>query len=136
MPLERPVLPTPPRQGVPTSVSRQPLCLIAALHPERGLGHALAQHLASELPWLDFTLDDGPGIDAVWLCGYERGHAPLVRAWRTRHPAAILLVTGREPAEAWSGEALAAGADHALSWPMNLARLARHLHTRRFARLA
>lgn len=108
-------------------------CLIASLRPERGLGHALAQHLASELPGLDFALTDRAGIDAVWLCGYERGHAALVHAWRARHPLAILLVTGREPAEAWAGEVLAAGADHALSWPVDLARLARLLRPRRLA---
>src|SRR5262245_43868806 len=119
----------------PRSLAR-PCCLVAALRPERGLGHALAQHLASELPDLDFTLDDRPGVDALWLCGYERGHAALVRAWRARHPTAILLVTGREPAAAWAGEVLAAGADHALSWPVDLGRLGRLLHARRLVRRA
>lgn len=114
----------------------RPCCLIAALHPERGLGHALAQHLSGELPDLDFTLTDRPRLAAVWLCGYEAGHAALVRAWRTRHPRAILLATGREPTGAWAGEVLAAGADHALAWPMDLARVARLLHARHLERRA
>jgi len=121
-----------PRPGLPV----RPCCLVAALHPERGLGHALAQHLASELPGLDFTLNDRPGIDAVWMCGYEPGHAALVRAWRARHPHATLVVTGRAPAEVWAGEVLAAGADHALAWPVDLARLARLLRPRRLVRRA
>ena len=116
--------------------TERPCCLIAAVRSGRGLVHALAQHLASELPGLDFALTDRPGIDAVWLCGYERGHAALVRAWRARHPHAILLVTGREPAETWAEEVLAAGADHGLAWPVDLLRLARLLHSRRFVRPA
>lgn len=126
----------PGRQEPRWTRSARPRCLVAALHPERGLGHALAQHLASELPGLDFLLSDRPDIDAVWLCGYEAGHAALVRAWRVRHPDATLLVTGRVPAEAWAAEVLAAGADHAFSWPVDLARIARLLRPRRFVRPA
>ncbi|HEX6884166.1 MAG TPA: hypothetical protein VF530_12370 [Planctomycetota bacterium] len=107
---------------------------MAALHPERGLGHALAQHLASVLQDLDFTLHESASIDAVWLCGYEPGHADLVRAWRARHPRATLVVTGRAPSELWAGEVLAAGADHALAWPVDLTRLARLLRPRPLVR--
>ena len=128
--------PLRPRTHSGNDKSERPCCLIAPVRSSRGLGHALTQHLASELPGLDFALTDRPGIDAVWLCGYERGHAALVRAWRARHPLAILLVTGREPAETWAEEVHAAGADHALSWPVDLLRLARLLHARRLERPA
>jgi hypothetical protein len=64
------------------------------------------------------------------------GTSGSIRTWRARYPHAILVVTGREPFEAWAGEALAAGADHALSWPVDLGRLARLLHARRLIRRA
>jgi hypothetical protein len=129
-----PMLPRSIRSRPSAQAQARPCCLVAALHPERGLGHALAQHLADEMPGIDFVLSDRRGIDALWLCGYERGHGALLRRWRARYPRAILLVTGREPAPLWAGEALAAGADHALAWPVDLDRLARLLRTPRLER--
>ena len=63
----------------------------------------------------------------VWVCGYERGHASRIRDWRRRYPRAVLVVTARGPSEIWEPEVLAAGADSALSWPADRARLARVL---------
>jgi len=111
--------PRPARRG------EGPLCLLTTLHPERSLSLALVQHLAAEMPSIRFTLEEGPAIDVLWVCGYERGNGPLIRALRARHPQAVLVVTAKEPEELWAGEVLAAGADHALSWPANLQRLAR-----------
>lgn len=104
---------------------RRPLCLLTTLHPERALSRALVQHLADEMPDLRFTLREGPAIDVLWVCGYERGNGPLIRELRERHPQAVLVVTAKEPEELWASEVLAAGADHAFSWPANLQRLAR-----------
>jgi broad specificity phosphatase PhoE len=101
------------------------------LHRERALARALVQHLGEELHEVDFALIDHPSIDVLWMCGYERGNAALIGRWRARHPHATLLVTAKEPVEAFAGEVLAAGADHALSWPVDLARLERILTRRR-----
>ena len=48
-------------------------CLLTTLHPERALSLALVQHLSDEMPDIEFTLEDHPDVDAVWVCGYERG---------------------------------------------------------------
>mgnify|MGYP007067073887 CR=1 FL=1 len=61
---------------------RGPLCLLTTLHPERALSRALVQHLAEEMPDLRFTLEEGPAIDVLWVCGYERGNGSLIRALR------------------------------------------------------
>jgi hypothetical protein len=105
-------------------------CLLTPLHPERALSLALLQHLAGELPDLDFTLEDRDDVEVLWVCGYERGNAALIRGLRARHPLALLLVTAREPEELWSAEALRAGADLALTWPLDLGRLSQLLRRR------
>ncbi len=111
-------------------------CLLTPLHSERALSLALLQHLAGELPDLDFTLEDRDGIDVLWVCGYERGNTALIRRLRERHPLALLLVTAREPEELWSSEVQRAGADLALAWPVDLARLSHVLHRRSHLRRA
>lgn len=110
--------------------SRGPLvCLLATLRPERGLSRALAQHLLQELPHVAFTLrEDVPRIHTVWLCGYEPGNAPAIRALRERHPRTRLLVSARMPTESWAAEVLAAGADAVCQWPVSFARLEQMLH--------
>src|SRR5262245_40279703 len=105
-------------------------CLLTTLHPERGLDLALVQHLAGELPDIDFTLEEERPVDVVWVCGYERGNAGLIQTLRARHAGSVLLVTAKEPEELWAGEVLSAGADHALAWPVDFARLARALRRR------
>ena len=120
----------PPRSG------RALTCLLTPLHSERALSLALLQHLSQELPDLAFTLEDRAGIDVLWVCGYDRGNADLVRSLRERHPLALLLVTAREPEELWSAEVRRAGADLALAWPVDLARLGQVLRRRRRLRRA
>jgi hypothetical protein len=110
-------------------------CLLMPLHPERALARALVQHLTGELPDVEFTLKEREGIDVLWVCGYEDGNAALIRGLRARHPGAVLLVTAKDhgtPSEedSWATEVLGAGADHALSWPVDLARLTRVLRRR------
>ena len=111
-------------------------CLLTTLHPERALSLALVQHLAQEMPDIEFTLEDRGTIDVVWVCGYERGAEALVAALRGRHPQAVLVVTAKDPEDLWSAEVLAAGADSALSWPVDFARLSRILHRRALQRRA
>ncbi len=100
-------------------------CHLTTLHPERALSLALVQHLAQEMPDIEFTLDEPREVDAVWLCGYERGAARLVRGLRARHPSAVMIVTGRGPLEIWEDEVLASGADCACPWPLEVAQLRR-----------
>lgn len=121
----------PPESEVPGVT-----CLLAPLHPERALSLALVQHLAEELPDVDFTLEDAPDVDLLWLCGYERGNTAMIRELRARHPQARLLVSSRAPEELWSAEALGAGADTVLAWPTDLAHLSRALRRRPLARRA
>ena len=113
-----------PRSAGPSSLR----CYLTTLHPERGLSRALVQHLSVELPDIAFTLEEGERVDVVWVCGYERGSPALIRALRERHPRAVLAVTARAPLELWSSEVVAAGADSALSWPVDFERLSRVLH--------
>jgi hypothetical protein len=111
-------------------------CLLTPLHSERSLSLALVQHLAQELPDLDFTLEDREGVDVLWVCGYERGNSDLIRSLREHHPLALLLVTAREPEELWAAEVHAAGADLALSWPLDIGRLGETLRRRAHLRRA
>ena len=113
-----------------TRTGRGLTCLLTPLHSERALSLALVQHLAEELPDLAFTLEDRDDVDVLWVCGYERGNAALIRGLRARHPLALLLVTAREPEELWSAEVRRAGADLALAWPVDLGRLSQLLHRR------
>lgn len=110
---------------------RRLTCRLTTLHPERALSLALVQHLSQELPDIDFTLADRPGIDVIWACGYERGNPAHIRVLRAHHPHTLLLVTAKGPEDLWSAEARAAGADSTLSWPVDLGRLARALHRHR-----
>jgi hypothetical protein len=104
----------PPKPGEARTV-----CLIATLNPDRGLSIALRQHLVEVVPEIQFTLDPVPaGVNAVWVCGYEEGREGLVRSLRLCHPAAVIVVTGREPVEDWEPEVARAGADYAFSWPV------------------
>lgn len=103
------------------------VCLLAPLHPERALSLALVQHLADDLPDVEFTLEERAAVDVLWICGYERGQAELIRFLRLKHPHAKLLVTAKAPEELWSAEVLAAGADDVLAWPVELAVLSRAL---------
>ena len=80
------------------------------------------------MPDIEFTLEDLPRVDLVWMCGYEPGEPELVRAMRARHPRAVLVVSAKGPEELWSGEVLAAGADCAMPWPVDFAHLSRVLH--------
>lgn len=106
-------------------------CLLTTLHPERALSRALVQHLSHEMPDIDFTLENRPGLHAVWVCGYEPGAAELVRRLRDSHPRSFLVVTGRGPLEVWQREVLDAGADFASGWPIPYDQLSRILHRRR-----
>lgn len=114
-----------------TARSREPQepklrCLLTTLKPSRGLSRALVEHLAVELPRIQFRLrvpDGGAGPDALWVCGYTQGHAALVQRLRLEHPEATLIVTGRAPLEQWESEVLGAGADSACTWPLPVARL-------------
>ncbi len=115
---------------------RRLTCRLTTLHPERALSLALVQHMAEELPDIEFTLEDRAEIDVVWVCGYERGNPDAIRQLRARHPLTVLLVTAKESAELWSGEVRDAGADSALSWPVDLGRLSRALHRPRLQRRA
>ncbi len=94
------------------------VCLLTTLNPERGLSLALRQHLEEEVPEIDFTLEPRDRVDAIWICGYEPGHAKLVRTLREHHGDAVIVVTGREPVEEWESEVADAGADFAFSWPV------------------
>lgn len=115
----------------PPALARRPLrrasrartCLLVPAHPERALSLALVQHFAYELPGLALSLDS-THPDVVWVCGYERGHAGRIRELRRHHPRAVLVVTAKGAEEIWAPEVLAAGADAALAWPADRARLA------------
>ena len=94
-------------------------CLLTTVHPERALSNALAQHLAEEMPDIDFTLDPGrPDPDVVWKL-------------RLRHANAFLVVTGRGPIEHWADGVREAGADYACGWPVPVGELVRILHRTR-----
>ncbi len=124
----------PPRRAV--QGSRRLVCRLTTLHPERALALALVQHLAQELPDIEFTLEARAAPDVVWVCGYERGHAPAIDLLRQRYPLARLFVTGKEAPELWADEVRAAGADSALAWPLDLGSLNRALHRARLQRRA
>jgi hypothetical protein len=115
---------------------RPRLCLLTTLHPERGLSLALVKHLTEEVPGILFTLEDRAGVDVVWVCGYEHGNAATIRALRAAHPENLLIVTGKEPEDLWAPEVLAAGADSALSWPLDVSRLGQVLRHRPLQRRA
>ena len=99
---------------------RRTVCLLTTMNPDRGLSIALQQHLSEEVPDIEFLLSprEQDHVDAIWVCGYEPGHAKVVRTLRGRHPDAVLLITGREPVEDWEAEVGHAGADFAFSWPV------------------
>ena len=113
---------------------RRPLrCLLTTLSPERSLSRALVQHLADELPGIQFRLrlpESGAEPDALWVCGYRPGHAELVARLRRRHREAALIVTGRAPIDGWESEVLRAGADSACTWPLPYTELSALLRQR------
>ena len=111
-------------------------CFLTTLHPERALSLALVQHLSHEMPDIEFTLEELPFADAVWICGYEGGAPGLVRELRERHPLAVLIVTGRGTSEGWEEEVTSAGADCACPWPLAIDHLKRILHRQLARRLA
>ena len=105
-------------------------CLLTTSHPDRGLSYALVQHLAQEMPAIEFQLaarGGAQGTDSIWLCGYEAGHARAITQLRQRFPGAVLLVTGRDSLTSFGEEALAAGADFARAWPVEYGELERML---------
>lgn len=112
------------------AAGRRLTCLLTTLHPERALSNALVQHLAHELPDMDFTLR-APDPDVVWVCGYEPGAEGLVANLRERHPEAFIVVTGRGPIQAWDRAVRDAGADYACGWPIPVDELTRILHPAR-----
>jgi len=128
---DRPI--TVERRAQP-GAGREPRCLLTTLHPERALSRALVQHLVDEIPGVAFTLEPDPTVDAVWVCGYERGTAHLVAELRGRHPDALLFVTGRGALELWQDEVLRAGADRVGAWPVPYADIARVLRGARARR--
>src|SRR5258706_15585622 len=67
-----------PRPRTSTEVAPRLTCLLTTLHPERALSLALVQHLAEEMPDIQFTLAQQCPVDVVWACGYERGAQGLV----------------------------------------------------------
>jgi len=124
------------RDGVPVrwDAGCRLACRLVTLHSERALARALAGHLAQEVPDIEFALDDHLAVDLAWVCGYEPGHAALVRAVRERHPGAWILVTSRERLDLWREEVELAGADACLTWPIPFQRLSRIFHERRIDR--
>ena len=106
----------------------RPLCRLTTLHPERALSVALVEHLAREMPDIDFTLSEGGAPEIVWVCGFETRAEALVRDLRRVEPAAFIVVTGRGGVESWEEGARAAGADFCCGWPLPVEELAEILH--------
>jgi hypothetical protein len=104
------------------------LCRLTTLHPERALSVALVEHLAREMPDIDFTLGDGGKPEIVWVCGFEARAEALVRDLRRGEPAAFIVVTGRGEVESWEEGARAAGADLCCGWPLPVEELVEILH--------
>jgi len=112
----------PDRKQQEAEWQRAPVhCLLTTLTPARGLSRALVEHLSEEFRPIRFHLQLPQGCDepdAVWVCGYRRGHALLVRQLRKRFEHAALIVTGRSPLDPWEAEVKRAGADSACTWPL------------------
>lgn len=104
-------------------------CLLIPLPNKAALSLALVRCLTEELPEIRWVLHDRFAVDAIWLCGHGPRAVLFLPQLRTRYPLAAIVVTGRAPTEAWAREVLAAGADHACSWPLNYSLLGRVLHT-------
>ncbi len=123
------ILPPAPPPGHGAGRARM-ICRLTTLHPERGLSRAVVQHLAQEMPDIDFCMSHRPDADVIWLLGYELGAGAVIRALRAEHPHALILVTMRGPVERWGHEVRAAGADLACGWPIPYVRLSQLLHRR------
>ncbi len=109
------------------SADRRLVCQLTTLHPERALSTALVQHLAQEMPDMEFTLH-APTPDVLWVCGFEPGAENLVSDLRVVHPDAFLVVTGKGPIKRWEKGVHDAGADYICSWPLPVEELRRILH--------
>lgn len=102
-----------------TGPAHQPrtTCLLTPLHPERSLSHALVQHLAQEMPDIEFSLHcEAP--DVIWVCGYEPGSEALIEALRSKNPLSAIVVTGRGAVIGWEEQVHAAGGDYCCGWPL------------------
>ncbi len=106
------------------------VCRLTTLHPERALSRALVQHLAQEMPDIEFTLSARIPTDIIWVCGYQEGHAELIADLRRENDEAFIVITGRGVLETWEDEVLAAGADTACGWPIAYNRLSQIFHER------
>ena len=100
------------------------LCRLTTLHPERALSFALVEHLAREMPDIDFTLGEGGEPEIVWVCGFGAGAENLVLDLRRSDPETFIVVTGRGQVESWEEGARAAGADFCCGWPLPVEELA------------
>jgi hypothetical protein len=103
-------------------------CLLTPLPGGKALSLALVHCLSEEIPDVRFTLDPHGPVDAVWVCGYGERAARFLPKLRALHPDAMIVVTGRDPAAAWSSTILDAGADFACSWPVDYGLLGTLLH--------
>jgi hypothetical protein len=107
------------------------LCRLTTLHPDRSLSLALVDHLAEEMPDIDFSLGEGGDPDMIWVCGFEPGAEGLVSALRQAEPDAFLVVTGRGEVESWEEAVREAGADFCCGWPLPVEELSEILHAPR-----
>jgi len=107
---------------------RKLTCYLTPVLPGRALSLALARYLTDEMPDIAFTLEEHERVDAIWVCGYDRRAARHVRKLRTRHPTALIVVSGRSPATTWKRDVIESGADLACSWPLDYACMNRILH--------
>lgn len=108
---------------VPDRGSARRRCLLTDLHPERGLSAILRQTLQSVLPDIEFLLEPGERLDAVWICGYEPSAVAHIREVRRQYPRSLLIVTSGHVSGTWEQDAIEAGADHALEWPCSMSSL-------------
>lgn len=104
----------------PTGRPVRALCRLAAVQPMPGMLGALQNSIGAELPEFAFCIHPREDVSVVWLCGYVASRSDAIRSLRREHPEARIVVTGQKPLSDWSAEALVAGADLALEWPVEL----------------
>jgi hypothetical protein len=95
------------------------LCLVVPLGGDRLLARAAVELLRADFRHLSPTLEPLPGIRVLWACGYRPGAVPEVDRLRREHPAARLVVTGRE-VERDRAELFRLGVHRVLRWPVPL----------------